>query len=68
MEITNKYIIEVFGFDERMWWNGSKPFVNDINKAFICPHKKSAETNKEHLDDFYGCDCRIVPLKIVTEE
>jgi hypothetical protein len=64
MEITNKYIIEVYGFHEQAWWNGSKPFVFDINKAFICPHLKSAENNKKHLDDFYGCECRIVPLKI----
>jgi len=62
--IENKFIIEVGGFTERMWWNGSKPFVNDINKAFICPNRKSAETNKKKIDDFYGCDCYIIPLEI----
>ena len=66
MVIENKYIIEVFGFDTRHWWNGSKPFVDNINKAFICPNLKSAETNKQRIDEFYGCETRIIPLEIKT--
>ena len=66
MEITNKYIIEVFGFPTRHWFNGAKPFVDDINKAFICPHLKSAEGNKQMIDNVYGYKNHIIPLKIKT--
>ena len=66
MKITNKYIIEVFGFPVRHWWNGSKPFVDDINKAFICPSLKSAEKNKRTIDEGYGYKNHIIPLKIET--
>ncbi len=66
MEILNKYIIEVYGFDTPHWWNGSKPFVDDIQKAFICPSLESAHNNKRKIDDFYGYECRLVLLEIKT--
>ena len=65
-EITDKYIIEVFGFDERRWYNASKPFVTDINKAMIFPHRKSANKNVNGIEDFYGYKTKVIPLKIIT--
>ena len=62
--ITNKYILEVGGFLRRMWWNGSKPFVDNINKAFICPNLKSAQNNAKRVESFYGNICIIKELKI----
>lgn len=65
-EITDKYIIEVFGFDERRWYNASKPFVTDINKAMIFPHRISANKNVNGIKDFYGYKTKLIPLKITT--
>jgi hypothetical protein len=64
--IKNKYIIEVTDprFDKTYWYNGSKPFVDIIEKAFICPHKKSAEENYRRVTEIYGYKCKIVPLEI----
>ncbi len=53
-EIRGKYIIEVFGFSRRMWFNGAKPFVDDINKAYIIPNKKSLEKKKKVLLFFHS--------------
>lgn len=73
MKIENKYIIKVFipaceqhNFDgnDFMYWNGASPFVSELNKAFICPHKKSADGIVDRIKSFYGFKYEQIELSI----
>ncbi len=66
MNIENKFIIEVTVNGKQMWWNGAAPFVDDINKAFICPDEKSLVKNLNRIIDSYGFVCKSIGLKITT--
>jgi hypothetical protein len=64
MKLPDKYIIECKIDGKTYWWNGSKPFVDNINKAFICPNRKSAVKNLAHIVSFYGYNPTAVYLDI----
>lgn len=64
--IKGKYVIQVTVDGKTMWFNGARPFVEDIDKAFICTDLRSAEKNAKRIIDFYGFTYKIVALSINT--